>query len=160
MEAHTLLKEILTNDFFHIGLEANDKEGIIKEIAKFFEKAHLLNYQSTFDALWAREQKGSTGLGKGLAVPHARVPKVGSMKLVVFYSKEGKDFKAYDNVPTNLFFAAIIDEDANPQEQLEMLRVIVETYESTDLIAALKEVTTTSSLKEIVVRRITETQNG
>lgn len=155
-----LLKTILTDNVFHIGVKADNKEGIVKEIAKYFETEHHLDYQQTFNALWAREQKGSTGLGKGLAVPHARLPKVESMKLLVLYSPEGKDFASYDGIPTTLFFAAVIDENAHPQEQLEMLKVIVETCEKTDLINALKEVHTTSNLKDIVVRRITETQNG
>lgn len=153
------LNEILSENSFHLGIQANDKKEIIMEIAQFFEKAHGLTYQETFDALWKREQKGSTGLGKELAIPHARIPNVGSMKIVVLYDKNGKDFEAYDDIPTKLFFAAIIDEDTQPQEQLEMLKTIVEACEKTDLMSSLAHAETPSALKDILVRRIKEVQN-
>lgn len=155
-----LLKDILTSNNFQLGLTATKKEDIVKEIAQFFEKAHGINSKEIFDALWNREKKGSTGLGKGLAIPHARIPNVGSMKLVILYDQDGKDFQAYDKLPTHLFFVAIIDTETQAQEQLEMLKVIVETCENTDLMKALQSVHTTSELKDTVTRRITETQNG
>ena len=154
------LKNILTDKAFQIGLSASNKEGIIQEIAAFFEKTYGLDNKTVFTALWSREQKGSTGLGKALAIPHARIPNIGSMKLAVFYVADGKDFEAYDKIPTQLFFAAIIDSEGQPQEQLEMLKIIVETCENTDLMTALKEAHTTAELKNIVIRRITEVQNG
>ena len=82
------------------------------------------------------------------------------MKLAVFYVANGKDFQSYDGIPTQLFVAAIIDEDTQAQEQLEMLKIIVETCEKTDLIKALKDVHSKASLKDIVIRRITEIQNN
>ena len=155
-----LLKDILTDKAFQIGLSASNKEGIVQEIATFFEKTYGLDNKTVFTALWSREQKGSTGLGKALAIPHARIPNLGSMKLAVFYVADGKDFEAYDKIPTQLFFAAMIDTEGQPQEQLEMLKIIVETCENTDLMTALKEAHTATELKDIVIRRITEVQNG
>ncbi|MGL5955098.1 MAG: PTS sugar transporter subunit IIA [Brevinema sp.] len=154
-----LLNEILSDKCFRMNINATNKKDIILEIANFFEKAHGLDHKVVFDALWNREQKGSTGLGKELAIPHARIPNVGSMKLAIIYSPEGKNFEAYDNLPTKLFFSAIIDEDAQPQEQLEMLKVIVETCEKTDLMDALGRIHTANALKDTIVRRITEIQN-
>ena len=155
-----LLKDILTDEAFQIWINSSNKEGIIQEIANFFETAYGLDNKTIFTALWNREQKGSTGLGKGLAIPHARIPNSGSMKLAVFYVANGKDFQSYDGIPTQLFVAAIIDEDTQAQEQLEMLKIIVETCEKTDLIKALKDVHSKASLKDIVIRRITEIQNN
>lgn len=153
------LNDILNDKCFHLGITSDSKQDIIMEIAKFFEKAHNLDPQEVFEALWKREQKGSTGLGKELAIPHARMPKVGSMKIVVLYDTEGKNFESYDDIPTKLFFAVIIDAESQPQEQLEMLKTIVEACEKTDLLHALESVQTTSALKDTIIRRIKEVQN-
>lgn len=154
------LKALLGEKAFHVGLKANSKKDIIKEIAEFFAHVYHLEYDKIFKALWEREEKGSTGLGKELAVPHARVSGLDSMKLAVFYAPDGKDFDAYDQIPTKLFFAAVIDEDAHPQEQLDMLRIIVETCEKTDLMENLSKVHTRDELHDLVIRRITEVQNS
>jgi len=154
------IRNILSDKAFQFGIEATTKESILKEIATSFSNNYNLDHQKIFDALWAREQKGSTGLGKGLAVPHARIPGIGEMKIMVFYSKEGRDFNAYDSLPSHLFFTAIIDEDGFPQEQLDMLRIIVETCEKTDLMTALPYIHNSNELKDLVTRRITEIQNS
>ncbi len=155
-----LLNEILSEKCFHLGIAAFEKKDIVMEIAKLFEKTHGLDHLTIFDGLWTREGKGSTGLGKGLAIPHARIPNIGTMKLVVIYDADGKNFASYDDAPSKLFFAAIIDEDAQPQEQLELLKTIVETCEKTDLMPSLEHVQTPSAFRDVLVRRISEVQNG
>ncbi|MGL5721139.1 MAG: PTS sugar transporter subunit IIA [Brevinema sp.] len=153
-----VIKNLLTEKSFKIGLQASSKEEIIKEIASFFASQHGVDEKSTFTALWGREQKGSTGLGKGLAVPHARLSNIDSMKLVVILVKEGRDFEAYDKIPTRLFFAALVEEGAHPQEQLDMLRLIVETVDKTDLMESLDGIATASALRDLVLRRIQEAE--
>ncbi len=54
-----LLNEMLTDKCFRTHVNSNDKKGIIKEIADFFESAHGLDSKVVFEALWNREQKGS-----------------------------------------------------------------------------------------------------
>ncbi len=151
---------MLTDKCFRTHVNANDKKGIIKEIADFFETAHGLDSKTVFEALWTREQKGSTGLGKELAIPHARIPGIGEMKAVVLYSENGKDFDAYDGLPTKLFFCIVIDSEGHPQEQLDMLKTIVEACEKTDLMDALTRVKNANTMRDVVLRRITEVQNG
>ncbi|MGL4367052.1 MAG: PTS sugar transporter subunit IIA [Brevinemataceae bacterium] len=154
------LNDILIKESFHLGMKSSQKEDIIQEIAQHFADTYNLDKKQVFTHLWNREQKGSTGLGKGLAVPHSRIPNIGDIKLAVFYSKEGKDFNAYDHLPTHLFFAAIIDEEGHPQEQLEILRIIVECCEHTDLMAQLQHVESTEELRNILLKRIQEVQNN
>ena len=153
-----VIKNLLTEKAFKIGLQATGKEEIVKEIASFFASQYGIDEKSTFAALWTREQKGSTGLGKGLAVPHARLSNIDSMKLVVILTKEGRDFDAYDKIPTRLFFAALVEEGAHPQEQLDMLRLIVETVDKTDLMQSLDGISTPTALRDLVLRRIQEAE--
>ncbi|MGL5255110.1 MAG: PTS sugar transporter subunit IIA [Brevinema sp.] len=153
-----VIKNLLTEKAFKIGLQSSDKEGIIKEISAFFASQYGVDEKATFNALWEREQKGSTGLGKGLAVPHARLSSIDSMKLVVVFVKEGRDFDSYDKEATRLFFAALVEEGGHPQDQLDMLRLIVETVDKTDLMASLNGVTTASALRDLVLRRIQEAE--
>lgn len=154
------LKDVLNEKAFVLGINATEKKEIVREISDFFAITYNLDKNLVFDALWTREQKGSTGLGKGLAIPHARLQGINTIKLAVFYSKEGRDFDSYDKKDTHLFFVAIIDEDGHPQEQLEILRMIVETCEKTDLMTVLQDAASTAKLKEMVLQRLVDTQNN
>ncbi|MGL4388370.1 MAG: PTS sugar transporter subunit IIA [Brevinema sp.] len=155
-----MLKDILNDYAFSLGINSTEKNAIIDEMATFFTSVYKIDKNLVYDALWAREEKGSTGLGKGLAIPHARVKGIGSIKVAVFYSKEGRDFNAYDKLPTHLFFVAMIDEDASPQESLEMLKMIVETSENKNLIDSLQNISSPEELKDIVTHAFFHAQNG
>ncbi|MGL4394344.1 MAG: PTS sugar transporter subunit IIA [Brevinema sp.] len=154
-----MLKDIFNDNAFALGLNNTDKKSMVEEMAHFFASVYNMDKDTVFNALWAREEKGSTGLGKGLAIPHARVKGIGSIKIAVFYTKEGSDFEAYDNLPTHLFFVAMIDEDAAPQEPLEMLKMIVETSEDKDLVNALANISSTDELKNIIMHSFFSAQN-
>ncbi|MGL4560957.1 MAG: PTS sugar transporter subunit IIA [Brevinema sp.] len=154
-----MLKDIFNDKAFALGINSTEKHGIVDEISTFFASVYQLDKKSVFDALWTREQKGSTGLGKGLAIPHARLKGVDSIKIAVFYSKEGCTFDSHDKLPTHLFFVAIIDEDIKPQKQLEMLKMIVETSEKKDLVDILKHVSSSAQLRETILNCFIDIQN-
>lgn len=131
-----------------------NKEEILNEISKFMTSVHPgLDKRDVYRALLEREKKGSTGLGKGLAVPHGRSPNVSGMHVCVVYYPAGKDFEAYDKNPSNLFFAAVTSEDYSPHEQLEILRIIAEIYEKTDISEAIKKVKTDQELYELLIQK-------
>ncbi|MGC8764938.1 MAG: PTS sugar transporter subunit IIA [Brevinematia bacterium] len=130
------------------------KEDILNEIADFLTSKHNLgDKKEVFKALLEREKKGSTGLGKGLAVPHGRSSKVSGMHVCVVYYPKGKDFEAYDKKSSHLFFSAITSADYSPHEQLEILRIIAEIYEKTNISEEIKNIKNQKDLFDLLIKK-------
>ena len=89
-----------------LDLKAKDKEGVLREMIS------LLNLpkdkeERLLSSLMQREKLGSTGIGKGIAIPHCRSVVVDNITLIVGVSKEGVDFDALDGKPVHLLFMLI-----------------------------------------------------
>jgi mannitol/fructose-specific phosphotransferase system IIA component (Ntr-type) len=86
-------------------LASKTKADVIKEITRLlFEKKKLKGLEPALDQIMAREITESTGIGHGLAVPHARVSGLKSLFCAVGRIKEGIDFSAVDKKPVQLIF--------------------------------------------------------
>jgi len=109
------LSDILKPGQISLNLKAQSRDGILKELVgqtSLGEKAqHMLLVN-----LKQREELGSTGIGKGVAIPHCRSLLLNSLSLIVGRSKNGVDFEAIDKKPTRLFFL-IIAPPHDPQNQ-------------------------------------------
>ena len=102
--------ELLTKDSISTKLNSSDKDGIVSELTdllvssggiKKTEKSEIIKL------LKERESLGSTGIGKGVAIPHAKSPKVKKLIAAFGISKRGIDFKSLDGEPSYIFFLLI-----------------------------------------------------
>jgi nitrogen PTS system EIIA component len=109
------LSGILKPEQVNLNLKAQSRDGILKELVaqtSLGEKAqHMLLVN-----LKQREELGSTGIGKGVAIPHCRSLLLNSLSLIVGRSKNGIEFDAVDKKPSRLFFL-IIAPPHDPQNQ-------------------------------------------
>ncbi len=151
-----LFRDILEERFVRIGLKATKKNEIFEELAQLFEEIHGIDRKEAYKAMVERERKGSTGLGNGLAIPHGRSPNIKDLHIIFVYEPDGRDFEAYDKQPSNLFLAVLTSDEYSPQQQLEILRIIVEIYEKTDIVQALKNVKTPHDLYELIIQKEAE----
>ena len=104
---------LIEEDIIKIPLEAKTKPDVIKELVDVLKKAGKIeDAESVFRAVMLRENMGSTGLEKGIAVPHAKTHKVNNLVLAIGVSPEGVDFDSLDGEPSKLFFLLI----ATPQQ--------------------------------------------
>ncbi len=96
-------------------LVATDKDGLIKELA-----THLCRTcpelkgtsEAVFKALVARELLGSTGVGEGVAIPHAKIPGLGSLVAAFGRCLRGVAFDAIDGQPVRLVFVLLVPENS------------------------------------------------
>ena len=102
--------EMLNKDLVTTELKARDKESAISELADLLVSAGTIKKDEKSDIvkrIKERESLGSTGIGKGVAIPHAKVPKVKKMVAAFGVSKEGLDFRSLDGEPTHIFFLLV-----------------------------------------------------
>jgi nitrogen PTS system EIIA component len=110
-----------------LGLAATDAKRACEEIAILAAHRHKLDDALVFRALWRREQIGSTGIGHGLAIPHARLPGISSPIVLFARPKVPIPFGALDHQPVSAFFMILIPEHAN-EEHLRILAAVSEMF--------------------------------
>jgi len=105
---------------------AEDKEGVIRELAHMLQQAGVLipsEYESVVKAILKREELGSTGIGRGVAVPHTKHPGVERLVATVGVSRGGVDFNSLDGEKVQLLFLLISPPD-RPGDHLRALENI------------------------------------
>ncbi|MEI6634099.1 MAG: PTS sugar transporter subunit IIA [Chlamydiota bacterium] len=100
-----LLTQLLTPRLIQIGLRNRDKRGIVEELVGILVAAgKVADKNLLVDATMAREAEGSTGLERGIAVPHCKTDAVRELTCSLAVSPEGIDFDAMDGKPSHIFF--------------------------------------------------------
>ncbi len=102
--------ELLNKKALSIDLESRNKDEVLSELVDLTvssESVKNSEKNETLKRLKEREILGSTGIGKGVAIPHAKCPKVKKMTAAFGISKNGIDFRSLDGELTHIFFLLI-----------------------------------------------------
>lgn len=100
------LREFFSEDAIKLGLEGATKDDVLKELISLLgldEKSEGM----LFKMLKRRENLGSTGIGRGIAIPHCRSLVVSKLRVAFGRKNDGVDFKAIDEKPVNFFFLIV-----------------------------------------------------
>jgi len=122
-------------------LAATSKEEVIPEMVASLAAAGKVKKQSIgglIRALRAREKLGSTGIGEGLAVPHAKHESVKELIVTFGRSRKGLEFNALDGEPVHLVFLLLSSKEA-PGQHLEALAYLSNLLRDKVLCRHLKE---------------------
>ncbi len=120
------LKDFIVADAIVADLAAGDRDGALRELVTSLATAGALPADAVDEvvsALIKREQNGSTGFGKGVAVPHVKHPKVAKMAGTVGRSQKGIDFAALDNQPVYTVVLLLSPEN-QPQQHLNAMNIV------------------------------------
>jgi fructose-specific phosphotransferase system IIA component len=106
------LTELLDESVILVDLRAADKRGVIEELTAALTAAGKISDQDgVLQAVLEREKIMSTGIGKGVAIPHGKCNAVKELAGVLGIKKEGIDFHALDEQPVYLFFLLVSPTD-------------------------------------------------
>jgi PTS system nitrogen regulatory IIA component len=100
------LRQFFTEDAIKLELESTTKDDVLKELISLLgldEKSEGMLYKM----LKRRENLGSTGIGRGIAIPHCRSLVVNKLRVAFGRKAAGVDFKAIDEKPVNFFFLIV-----------------------------------------------------
>jgi PTS system fructose-specific IIC component len=119
-------------------LQATDKKGAIDEmIQKMYDAGRISDIETYKEGILAREAQTSTGLGDGIAMPHAKNAAVKEATVLFAKSNKGVDYEALDGQPTYLFFMIAAPEGAN-DTHLQALAALSRQLINPDFVAKLK----------------------
>jgi PTS system fructose-specific IIA component/PTS system nitrogen regulatory IIA component len=118
--------DFVATDAIRSHVTAATKEGVIREMAQALVAAGRIaagDLDGIVKAIMKREDLGSTGIGRGVAVPHTKHPSVSRLVGTVAVSPEGIEFESLDGEPVHLFFLLVSPPD-RPGDHLRALENI------------------------------------
>ncbi len=137
------ITEILTKNTIKLDIKSTSKENVIKELVEVLDSAGKLSNKAAYEkAVLDRENQSTTGIGDGIAIPHAKTSAVKEPAIVFGRSVDGVDYESLDGQPSYLFFMIAAPEGANNThlEALSKLSSILMKQEVRDLLLNAKTV--------------------
>ena len=133
------LKKVLSLDTVWVDLKADTKQGIIEEmIDRLVAAGKIKDREAALQAVIDREEKMSTGMQNGVAIPHGKTDAVKSLVAAVGLNKAGVDFDSMDGIPSTIFIMTVSPaKRSGPHMQFlaEVSRLISQPAEREKLLA-------------------------
>jgi len=144
------IADFLTQGDVVVGLRGADKGQLIGELARRGAAAIGIDAATIANALQARERLGSTGLGKGFALPHARVPGLTRFFGAFVRLARPIDFQAIDDQPVDLVFLLLIPADAGSQH-VAALAAISRRLRDAEVLKQIRKAADAAALYQLLV---------
>ncbi|MGL5796627.1 MAG: PTS sugar transporter subunit IIA [Cetobacterium sp.] len=99
------ITDYMSEELISLDLKAKSKDESLKELSALIVKSEKIEKKEfVYKALLERENLGSTGIGKGVAIPHAKTDAAQSLTIAFGISRDGVDFKSLDQEKVRIFF--------------------------------------------------------
>jgi nitrogen PTS system EIIA component len=144
-----LLGELLAPDDIHLDLDVSNEAQLLELIAGFLASRHGLSKTFILESLTAREQLGSTGVGHGVAIPHARMSQCATAAGVFVRTKTPIAFDAPDGKPVSVFLGLIVPNKAN-ERHLQLLATAAGMLSDRTFRDKLKTCTDPSAMRDLL----------
>ena len=140
------VSELLDLEQISCNSHAASKKRVLEQLSQLLAGSQTeLTQNQVFDSLLSRERLGSTGLGRGVAIPHGRVSGSDKTVLALIKLQEGVDYDAVDNQPVDLLFALLVPEHST-EEHLQLLAQLAEMLSDNKLVSSLRHASDARSL--------------
>ncbi|MCG8336952.1 MAG: PTS sugar transporter subunit IIA [Proteobacteria bacterium] len=107
-----LISEFLIPECIRVDMECNSKDDLLKELVELQFNAHPeVDRNETILSLYEREELLSTGIGEGIAIPHARVSSCKSISVSFGLLKKGINFNSLDSKPVRIVLLILFPKD-------------------------------------------------
>ena len=121
------IASLLPLDNVVANLDASSKKRIFEQVGILFENHQGLARSTIYDALFAREKLGSTGLGQGIAIPHGRIKGLKAPIGAFVRLVTGVPFDSPDGKPVGLIFVLLVPEAAH-EHHLQLLSELAQMF--------------------------------
>ncbi len=152
------LMDIVVKDAIIPELISTNRDGVITEMVDALVESGCVTEDQRVDfikAIVRRENKGSTGFGHGVAVPHVKHPEIKTMHIAIGNTQEGVDFKALDREPVYSIVLLLSPED-QPENHLDAMEAIFSSLSQDTFRRFLRQATSI----EDVLTLLGETDNA
>lgn len=130
--------DLLSKDRIRTDADVGSKKRALEVLSEMLSVDAEVAPGVVFNKLIGRERLGSTGLGHGVALPHARIERGGNARGALVKLPRGIDFDAFDRQPVDLLFALVVPEHFT-DEHLQILASLAELFSDQDLCRDLRQ---------------------
>lgn len=145
------LCDLLASDGIIAPLKASGKKHALQELAVIAAEKTGIDQREIFNTLLQRERLGSTGLGRGIAVPHVKLPGMRNILCVFARLEEPIDYESHDNEPVDLLFLLLAPDHAGG-DHLKALASISRVVREPSVIEALRNAPDVAGLRLALTR--------
>jgi PTS system nitrogen regulatory IIA component len=117
------IADLLSPESVLSSLRATSKKQALQELARRAAELTGLHERTIFDVLLERERLGTTGVGRGIAIPHGKLPDLGRLYGVFAVLDQPVDFEAVDDQPVDLLFLLLAPESAGADHLKALARI-------------------------------------
>ncbi len=146
------LAEFVVEDAILTNLAVDSKEAAIREMVNSLCKTGQIaadNADNIVAAIMKREELGSTGIGRGIAVPHTKHPSVDSLVATIALATDGVEFQSLDGEDVFIMFLLISPPD-RPGDHLRGLESISRHLKNDDFCSFLRQSKTPGDVMELL----------
>ncbi|MCC5856779.1 MAG: PTS IIA-like nitrogen regulatory protein PtsN [Ectothiorhodospiraceae bacterium] len=144
------IADLISEDRIACEVGANSKKRGLEVLSEMVALAdEALNATTIFNKLISREKLGSTGLGRGVALPHARIEGSTRAHGAFIKLRDGIDFDAFDHQPVDLLFALVVPEHFT-DEHLQILARLAEMFSDAGLCQRLRSTNDPASARQLI----------
>lgn len=137
-------------DTINLNLESKNKNAVIKELYGNLKKTNLIkDEEQGLNDILAREEMGSTGIGKRIALPHAKTKAVDELIVTFGISRNGIAYNSVDDENVNIFFMFLCPE-SKAHEYLRVLARISRLIRENRFVENLLKATSNEEIIEII----------
>lgn len=147
------LADFVCNDAVTPNLESSDRDGVIRELVNAISLAGKIpksRSKEIAEAVIKREGEASTGIGKGVAVPHVKHSSVKNVVAVVGCTKDGVDFSSLDKEPVYTVIL-LLSPEKDPDKHLQAMENIFKNLQKDDFRCFLRQAQTAEAIHEVLV---------
>lgn len=145
-----LISDLLSPEKIHCDVHSSSKKKLLELISEELSRnSDNLGQREIFESLCARERLGSTGLGKGVAIPHGRVKGISHVEVSFLRLKKPVSFDSVDGQPVDLLFALAVP-DSCAEDHLQLLAQIAELFSDKDMLEELRSADSPGSLLKLL----------
>ncbi|HUU68624.1 MAG TPA: PTS sugar transporter subunit IIA [Planctomycetota bacterium] len=144
------LADILSEDIIKLGLESEEKEEVFAELIELLVRSRkIADRAAALKAVESREAMGTTGIGRGIAIPHGKDPSIKQLTAALGISREGIEYEAMDNQPVHVVFL-VLAEGNNPGPHVQCLAEIARLLQVPGFYKRLLEARTAKEVLDII----------
>ena len=146
---HMEFSDLLKPEAIKVSSSVSSKKRLFQDIGDLAEAAYGIEAANVSDALRAREALGPTGVGRGVALPHARLENIDTVVGTFILLEKPIAFEAVDREPVDIAFALLAPQDAGV-EHLKALALVSRTLREPSICAKLRANHDVSTLHTIL----------
>ena len=143
------ITDFLTEKTIFPDLKAQNKRELLQELVAPVAELTQISAETIMKVLLERERLGSTGIGKGIAIPHGKLPELKTLVMACGICRQGVDFDSLDNKPAYLFFLILAPEN-NAELHLQMLAKLSKYLKMPAFITDLLNAETPAEIIKII----------